>query len=98
MEVSEFSQLAEEFDARGRRIAWCTVATVAPDGAPWTRTLHPTWEAETGWIVTTRHTLKATHIEHEPRVSLTDWDAEQDVVSVHGVASGADDQPTRDRI
>lgn len=31
MEVSEFSQLAEEFDARVQRVAWCTVATVAPD-------------------------------------------------------------------
>lgn len=98
MEVSEFGQLAEEFDARVRRIAWCTVATVAPDGAPWTRILHPIWEAETGWIATTRHSAKARHIEHEPRVSLTYWDAEQDVVTVRGVASWADDQPTRDRI
>src|SRR5262245_22883408 len=85
MEVSEFGQLAEEFDARVRRIAWCTVATVAPDGAPWTRILHPIWEAETGWIATTRHSPKARHIEHEPRVSLTYWDAEHDVVTVRGV-------------
>jgi hypothetical protein len=47
MDVSEFGQMAGEFDARVRRIAWCTVATVAPSGAPWTRILHPIWEGET---------------------------------------------------
>jgi general stress protein 26 len=98
MDVPEFGQLADEFAARIRRITWCTVATVAPNGAPWTRVLHPIWEEATGWIATTRRSPKASHIEHEPRVSLTYWDAEQDVVTVHGVASWVDDEPTRARI
>src|SRR2546421_1152175 len=49
-----------------------SLATVDPDGMPWTRVLHPIWEASTGWIATTRHGLKARHLAHEPRVSLPD--------------------------
>ena len=37
--------------------------------------LHPIWEVSTGWIATTRHGLKACHLAHQPRVSLTYWDA-----------------------
>jgi general stress protein 26 len=98
MEVAEFEQLATEFDARVRRIVWCVFATVAPDGAPWTRVLHPIWEGWRGWIATGRRTPKARHLARDPRFSLTYWDAEQEVVHVRGRASWADDQPTRTRI
>ena len=59
--VATFDEVAAEFHRRVSRIAWCTLATVAPDGAPWTRVLHPIWEASTGWIATSRHGLKARH-------------------------------------
>ena len=62
------------------------------------RVLHPIWEASTGWIATSRHGLKARHLAREPRVSLTYWDAAQDVVTVHATAARADDAPTRARI
>ena len=96
--VATFGELAAEFDRRISRIVWCTLATVAPDGMPWTRVLHPVWEASTGWIATTRHGLKARHLAREPRVSLTYWDAAQDVVTVHATADWADDAPTRERV
>ena len=96
--VATFDELAAEFHRRVSRIVWCTLATVAPDGMPWTRVLHPVWEASTGWIATTRHGLKARHLAHEPRVSLTYWDAVQDVVTVHATADWADDAPTRERV
>jgi len=96
--VATFDEVAAEFHRRVSRIAWCTLATVAPDGAPWTRVLHPIWEASTGWIATSRHGLKARHLAREPRVSLTYWDAAQDVVTVHATAAWADDAPTRARI
>lgn len=96
--VATFDELATEFHRRTSRIVWCTMATVAPDGTPWTRVLHPIWEASTGWIATTRHGLKARHLAREPRVSLTYWDAAQDVVTVHATAAWADDAPTRERI
>ena len=45
--VATFDELAAEFHQRVSRIVWCTLATVAPDGMPWTRVLHPIWEAST---------------------------------------------------
>jgi general stress protein 26 len=96
--VASFDELAEEFHRRTARIVWCTLATVAPDGQPWTRVLHPIWDAHTGWVATSRHGLKVRHLAHEPRVGLTYWDPTQDVVTVQATASWADDRPTRDRI
>jgi general stress protein 26 len=96
--VAAFADLAAEFHQRTSRIVWCTLATVAPDGKPWTRVLHPIWEASTGWIATTRHGPKARHLAHQPCVSLTYWDAVQDVVTVQAIATWADDGPTRERV
>ena len=93
--VTEFTDIAAEFRRRTGRIVWCTMATVAPDGRPWTRVVHPVWDGATGWLATTRHSLKAGHLAHEPRVSLTYWDAAHDVVTVHATASWADDPATR---
>lgn len=97
-QVATFDDLAAEFHRRVSRIVWCTLATVAPDGRPWTRVLHPIWEASTGWIATTRHGLKGRHLAREPRVSLTYWDAAQDVVTVHATAAWVGDAPTREHV
>src|SRR5258708_39895345 len=43
--MATFDELAAEFHRRVSRIVWCTLATVAPDGMPWTRVLRPIWEA-----------------------------------------------------
>ncbi len=98
MRVESFADIAEEFHARIARIAWATVATVGPDGAPRTRILHPIWEDHVGWIATTSNSPKLRHLRHESRVSLTYWDPEQDNVHVEAVATVADDQADRDRI
>ena len=98
MTVPDLADLAAEFDRRTTRIVWCTMATVAPDGRPWTRVVHPVWEHGTGWVASNRHGLKARHLAHEPRVSLTYWDAAQEVVTVQATASWADDPPTRERV
>jgi general stress protein 26 len=96
--IADFADLAAEFHRRIARIVWCTMATVAADGRPWTRVVHPVWEASTGWVASSRHGHKARHLAHEPRVSLTYWDAVQDVVTVQAAASWADDQATRERV
>ncbi|MGH3880605.1 MAG: pyridoxamine 5'-phosphate oxidase family protein [Actinophytocola sp.] len=98
MLVESFSEIAEEFQARVARIAWATVATVGPDGAPRTRILHPIWEGHVGWIGTTAGSDKIRHLGREPRVSLTYWDPEQDNVHVEAIATVAADQADRDRI
>jgi len=67
------------------RIVWCTVATVAPNGTPRTRVLHPIWQYEgdqlTGWI----------HLAHEPTTSLTYWDPTQDTCSAECSVRWVDD-------
>jgi general stress protein 26 len=42
--------------------------------------------------------VKARHLAREPRVSLTYWDAAQDVVTVHAIATWEDDASTRERV
>lgn len=91
---SPLSAIAPAFVAMAHRIVWCTVATVAPDGAPRTRVLHPIWEFDgdqlTGWIATSPLSLKATHFAHQPAISLTYWDATQDTCSAEGTVRWID--------
>lgn len=98
MEVASFAEIAEEFHARSARIAWATVATVGPGGAPRTRILHPIWERHTGWIATDRDSYKMRHLQREPRVSLTYWDPEHDTIHVQAVATIVDDRADKARI
>ena len=77
MDVHSFSEIEPEFEARTRRIVWCTAATVDRRGRPRTRVLHPIWENATGWVATGRHSLKERHLAGNPYVSLSYWDAQQ---------------------
>lgn len=83
--MATLSQIAPAFVEVAHRIVWCTVATVDADGAPRTRVLHPIWEWDgerlTGWIATSPESVKAAHLRHEPRVSLTYWDPSHDVAT-----------------
>jgi general stress protein 26 len=98
MDVDSFDDIAEEFQARIARIAWATVATVAADGAPRTRILHPIWEGSTGWIATTSGSFKMRQLRRDPRVSLTYWDQTHDNVHIEAVATVAEDDADRHRI
>jgi general stress protein 26 len=83
--MSSLAEIAPAFVDVAHRIVWCTVATVDTSGAPRTRVLHPIWEFDgerlTGWIATGPQSVKARHLAHEPRVSLTYWDATHDVAT-----------------
>ncbi len=74
--------VAPSFVDMAHRIVWCTVATVDASGRPRTRILHPIWEFDgerlTGWIATAPQSVKAAHLERQPAISLTYWDATQD--------------------
>jgi general stress protein 26 len=74
MDVASFAEIQEEFMNRVHRIVWCTVATVDTKDRLRSRILHPLWEGPTGWIATSRHSLKEKHLAHNPYVSLTYWD------------------------
>jgi general stress protein 26 len=81
--MNALAEIAPAFIETAHRIVWATVATVDADGHPRTRVLHPIWEWEdeelAGWILTSPLSVKAKHLAHEPRISLTYWDASQDV-------------------
>ncbi len=85
MTQHNLSETAPAFVAVAHRIVWATVATVDPSGHPRTRILHPVWEWDgehlTGWIATDPRSPKARDLAHEPRISLTYWDATHDVAT-----------------
>ena len=98
MDVKSFSEIADEFDARVKRIVWCTVATVDRQGRPRTRILHPIWEGATGWIATGRETLKTKHLAKNPYVSLSYWDQQHQQIYADCKAEWVDDKAQKDRI
>lgn len=81
--MNALAEIAPAFIETAHRIVWATVATVDAQGHPRTRVLHPIWEWDgdelAGWILTSPMSVKAKHLDHEPRISLTYWDASQDV-------------------
>lgn len=79
VEVSEFSELAQGFNARVARMVWCNVATVDGRGHPRSRIMHPIWDGAEGWIgtwgtsVRSGHlapSLKVQHLRQHPYASL----------------------------
>jgi general stress protein 26 len=70
MEVTDFSEIEEEFLQRVQRMVWCNVATIDAKQRPRSRLLHPIWEGATGWIATHRNSHKSKHLAHNPYVSL----------------------------
>ena len=85
MATTDLASVAPAFVAMAHRIVWCITATASSDGRPKTRVLHPFWEFDgtslTGWILTSPNSPKAAHLEANPRVSLTYWDATHDTCS-----------------
>jgi len=98
MEVRSFADIEDEFNARIRRIAWCSVATVDRKGRPRQRILHPIWEGPTGWIATGPQSHKAKHLAKNPYVSLSYWDPQHQQVYVDARAEWVDDMATKRRI
>jgi hypothetical protein len=72
------------------RVVWCTVTTVAPDGAPRSRLMHPVWwwDAEAPYaFVTARQTpIKLRHLAGNPRVACFYWDPQHDTVAIDATA------------
>ncbi|MCB1693274.1 MAG: pyridoxamine 5'-phosphate oxidase family protein [Pseudomonadales bacterium] len=98
MELDNFSVIEQEFHDRVSRIVWCTFTTIDRQDRPRSRILHPIWEGHHGWIATGRHSHKSKHIERNPFVSLTYWDAAQEQVYADCKATWADDKETKDRV
>jgi hypothetical protein len=89
---------APAFVEIAHRIVWATVATVDPEGRPWTRVLHPLWAWNgtelTGWVATGPTPLKVRHLAGHPDVSVTYWDATHDTVTANCRATWHHDDET----
>lgn len=83
--MTNLESTATAFIQTAHRIVWATVATVDIHNNPRTRMLHPIWEWDgaqlKGWFATAPQSPKATDLAHNNRVSITYWDATQDVVT-----------------
>jgi general stress protein 26 len=97
-EVSTFAEIEPEFIERVHRMVWCSVATVDRRGRPRSRILHTIWEGATGWTATRRHSLKSTHLAHNPYVSLAYVSDVVRPVYVEARAAWAEDLADKQRI
>jgi general stress protein 26 len=79
IEVTDFSEIADEFHARVARMVWCNVATVDEECRPRSRIMHPIWNGATGYIgtwgtsVRSGHqnpSIKLAHLRQNPHASL----------------------------
>ena len=98
MDVASFDEIAEEFDARVKKIVWCAVTTMDRQNRPRSRMLHPVWEGSTGWIATGRQTLKTKHLSNNRYVSLTYWDPDHKQIYAECQAEWVDDQAEKERV
>ena len=98
--MSDLGAVAPAFVEMAHRIVWCTVATVATDGRPRTRVLHPIWEWDgeglTGWIATSPLSPKARDLAHEPSVSLTYWASDHDTCTADCLTAWEDSPEERE--
>ena len=98
MDVKSFDEIAEKFNERVARIAWCTVSTVDRRGRPRSRILHPIWEGTTGWILTGRHSFKEKHLAANPHVSLSYWDPKHEQIYADCTAAWEDSMDEKQRL
>ncbi len=98
MPLESFDEIAADFEARVRRIVWCTFTTVDGQDRPRSRILHPIWEGPVGWIATGRNSPKSKHIAGNPYVSLTYWDQVHEQIHAECLAEWVDDPAEKARV
>lgn len=98
MPVTSFAEIQTVFQSRVSRIVWCSMTTVDGKGRPRSRILHPLWEGAIGWIATNRHSLKEKHLQHNPHVSLSYWDQQQEQIHAECQATWEDTPGEKQRI
>ena len=83
--MDELHAVAPPFLDMAHRIVWASVATVDPEGRPWSRILHPIWEWDgerlTGWVATAPTAIKRRHLDHSPYVTVSYWEPSHDTCS-----------------
>lgn len=96
--TTTFEEIKAEFTERVHAAMWCSAATVDRQQRPRSRVLHPIWEGATGWIATTRHSPKSTHLAAHPYLSLAYVHDPFKPVYVECGAAWVDDPTTKQRV
>lgn len=100
--AESFAALQDDFLRFAHEIVWCTVTTVAPDGRPRSRILHPIWEVvdgkPVGWIFTGRTPVKTRHLAANPHVAFSYWTPSHDTVLGEAVASWVEDMGVKQHV
>ncbi|OLT23876.1 pyridoxamine 5-phosphate oxidase [Pseudonocardia sp. CNS-139] len=93
------AETAPGFVEIAHRIVWATVGTVAPDGRPWSRVLHPLWQWDgtrlVGWVGTSPTSTKRAHLAASPYATVGYWDPTQDTATANCRAELRTDDETR---
>ena len=100
--MNDLTEIAPAFVEMAHRIVWCSAATVDGQGRPRSRILHPIWQWDgadlVGWIGTRPTSIKRTHLEANPYLSLNYWSPAHDTCVAECRASWAFDEATRSRV
>ncbi len=100
--MPELVLIAPAFVEMAHTIVWATAATVAPDGRPRTRILHPLWQWDgtslKGWIATGPTPVKKADLDHQPVVSLNYWAPNHDTCRADCNTTWHFDDETRTRV
>ena len=90
----------QEVNAASEKATWCAVATVAKDGTPRVRLVHPTWEGDVLWIATAMSSPKAKQLAANPAVDVQYQVSAPDFVHimVRGTAELLNDADSRKHV
>ena len=98
VEVASFHEIARDFNERVARIVWASMSTIDRKSRTRMRLVHPLWQDANGWITSRRDSFKGKHLAHNPHVSLSYWDPQQQMVYVDATAAWEDDPAEKRRL
>lgn len=97
--MNSLNETAPAFVDTAHQIVWASVTTVAPNGTPRSRILHPYWvwdgDALVGWIATAKSPVKARHLASNPVVAISYWAPNHDTCSAVCNTDWVEDTETR---
>ena len=92
MEVSDFSEIQQEFMRRVQAAVYCSMATVDRGDRPRSRVIHAVWDGPVGWLITWPESHKAKHLRRNPYVSLAYFHEPKQPVYVDALAEWITDE------
>jgi general stress protein 26 len=101
-QITDFSEIAADFDDRVQRIGFAIVATVDSSTRPRSRVLQPVWETDgadpVGWLITSGKSPKVRHLRNNSHLSISYWDPAHEMVFVEATARVIEDPDEKRRV